>query len=64
MHYKKYRFFVNFCLNVVKAKRGRLGISCMIMDASDFEQVILGRSNNIVADDNTLAQLIRDNLAG
>lgn len=49
---------------VCNAIKDRLGISCMIVDANDFGQVILGKSSDITADDNTLAQMIRDNPAG
>lgn len=42
----------------------KLGISCMIVDANDFGQVILGKSDDIGAEDEVLAQMIRDNPAG
>ena len=42
----------------------KLGMSCMIVDANDLGQEILGKSNDIRLEDNILKQLIRDNPAG
>lgn len=42
----------------------QLGISCMIIDANDFEQEILGKSQNIEIEEAVLKQLIQDNPAG
>ncbi len=41
-----------------------LGISCMIVDANDLGQVILGKSSDIALSDRTLVRLIKDNPAG
>lgn len=41
-----------------------LGISCMIVDANDFGQVILGYSADITLSEAELRQLIADNPAG
>ena len=42
----------------------KLGISCMIVDANDFGQEILGHSSDITLTDDELRGLIRDNPAG
>ncbi len=42
----------------------KLGISCMIIDANDLGQEILGKSNDITLSDIELKQLIEDNPAG
>lgn len=42
----------------------KLGISCMIVDANDLGQVILGKSDDIKWKNKILKQLIRDNPAG
>lgn len=42
----------------------KLGIKAMIVDANDFEQVILGKSNGIIQTDELLLKLIKDNPAG
>lgn len=42
----------------------QLGISCMIIDANDFEQEILGKSQDIEIEEAILKQLIQDNPAG
>ena len=47
--------------NEIKEK---LGISCMIVDANDFGQEILGKSNDIVLKEKELKMLIKDNPAG
>ena len=47
--------------NEVKEK---LGISCMIVDANDFGQEILGHSDDITFTDDELRGLIADNPAG
>lgn len=44
--------------------KDKLGISCMIVDANDLGQEILGKSADIQWDDETLKQIIRDNPAG
>ncbi len=44
--------------------RNKLGIRAMIVDANDFGQVILGKSDDIEIEDHILAQMIRDNPAG
>ena len=44
--------------------RNKLGISTMIVDSTDFGQVILGKSDDIKLDDKILRQIIRDNPAG
>ena len=41
-----------------------LGISCMIVDANDLGQEILGKSDDITLEDRILKQLIQDNPAG
>ncbi len=41
-----------------------LGISSMIVDSNDFGQEILGKSDDIVFDEETLRKMIRDNPAG
>lgn len=47
--------------NEIKRK---LGISCMIVDANDLGQEILGKSDDIRLGDKILKQMIRDNPAG
>lgn len=47
--------------NEIKRK---LGISCMIVDANDLGQEILGKSEDIKFNDTILRQMIRDNPAG
>lgn len=47
--------------NEIKRK---LGISCMIVDANDLGQVILGKSDDIKLKDEILKGMIRDNPAG
>lgn len=47
--------------NEIKQK---LGMSCVIVDANDFGQVILGKSDDILLDNTTLIEMIRDNPAG
>ncbi len=47
--------------NEIKEK---LDISCMIVDANDLGQEILGKSDDIALEDAVLKQLIRDNPAG
>ena len=42
----------------------KLGMSCMIVDANDLGQEILGKSDDIQLGDKILKQLIRDNPAG
>lgn len=42
----------------------KLGISCMIVDANDLGQEILGKSADLQWNDETLKQIIRDNPAG
>lgn len=44
--------------------REKLGISCMIVDANDLGQEILGKSADLQWNDETLKQIIRDNPAG
>jgi len=46
--------------NEIKEK---LNISCMIVDANDFGQVILGKSDDILESDEKLIGMIRDNPA-
>lgn len=41
----------------------KLNISCMIVDANDFGQVILGKSQDIQESNETLVGMIRDNPA-
>lgn len=47
--------------NEIKRK---LGISCMIVDANDLGQVILGKSDDIRIKDEILREMIKDNPAG
>lgn len=42
----------------------QLGISCMIVDANDLGQEVLGHSDDITLTDETLKELIRDNPSG
>ena len=42
----------------------KLGFSCMIVDANDLGQEILGKSHNIKYSDDFLKKLIKDNPAG
>lgn len=51
----------NAVCNEIKEK---LGISCMIVDANDFGQEILGKSDDILLKENHLKALIKDNPAG
>ena len=44
--------------------KNELGMSAMIVDANDFGQVILGKSDDIELEDDVLKQIIRDNPAG
>lgn len=44
--------------------KDKLGISCMIVDANDLGQEILGKSDDIKLKDRTLKQMIKDNPAG
>ncbi len=44
--------------------REKLGMSCMIVDANDLGQEILGKSADIRLSDKVLKQMIRDNPAG
>ena len=44
--------------------KSTLGISCMIVDANDLGQEILGKSDDIRLGDKFLKQMIRDNPAG
>lgn len=44
--------------------KNQLGISTMIVDANDFGQVILGKSDDIKIENDILIQMIRDNPAG
>lgn len=44
--------------------RTRLGVTCMVVDANDFGQVILGKSGDIAWDNDVLCAMIRDNPAG
>ena len=47
--------------NEIKRK---LGISCMIVDANDLGQEILGKSDDLNQEDKTLKRMVRDNPAG
>lgn len=47
--------------NEIKEK---LGITCMIVDACDISVEILGKSKDLLIEDETLAEIIRDNPAG
>ena len=49
---------------VCREIKHKLGISCMIVDANDLGQEILGRSSDLTLSDEALRQLIRDNPAG
>lgn len=50
---------------VCREIRNKLGISCMIVDANDLGQVILGKSDDLERfDDEYLRRMIRDNPAG
>ncbi len=51
-------------LGVCNEIKNKLGISCMIVDSNDLGQVILGKSNDIKLEDETLKEIIRDNPAG
>ena len=51
----------NAVCNEIKEK---LGISCMIVDANDFGQEILGKSDDILFSKEQLKTLIKDNPAG
>lgn len=51
----------NGVCNEIKEK---LGISCMIVDANDLGQEILGKSDDIKLKNRTLKQMIKDNPAG
>lgn len=44
--------------------KNTLGISCMIVDANDFGQEILGKSDDLWREDKRLKQMIKDNPAG
>ncbi|NLM52807.1 MAG: F420-0--gamma-glutamyl ligase [Firmicutes bacterium] len=44
--------------------KDKYGIDCMIVDANDLDIEILGKNKEIPYDDQTLAELIRDNPAG
>ena len=44
--------------------KNKLGMSCMIVDANDLGQEILGKSDDIKLGDKILKQMIRDNPAG
>lgn len=44
--------------------KSMLGVSCMIVDANDLGQEILGKSDDIMLKNKTLKQMIRDNPAG
>ena len=61
----------NFCMllpkepdDVCRRIREELGVSCMLVDANDFEQVILGKSPDLSLTDGQCAELIRDNPSG
>ncbi|MBR4972278.1 MAG: F420-0--gamma-glutamyl ligase [Oscillospiraceae bacterium] len=41
-----------------------LGFPCMIVDACDLSVSVLGKSKSLTLDDNTLAEIVRDNPAG
>ncbi len=51
----------NKVCNEIKSK---LDISCMIVDANDLGQEILGKSNDIQLEDKELIEMIKDNPAG
>ena len=42
----------------------KLGISSMIVDANDYGREILGKSSDIILEDDELKEIIRDNPAG
>ncbi len=44
--------------------KDKLGISCMIVDANDLGQEILGKSDDIQMNEEELKKLIKDNPAG
>jgi len=44
--------------------KDKLGISCMIVDANDLGQEILGKSSDLEGKDKTLKAIIQDNPAG
>ena len=44
--------------------KDELGVTCMLVDANDFERDILGKSPDLALTDAQCAELIRDNPAG
>lgn len=61
----------NFCMmlpkdpdGVCRNIRDTLGVTCMVVDANDFERDILGKSPDLSLTDEQCAELIRDNPAG
>lgn len=61
----------NFCMmlpkepnEVCRKIHEATGITCMVVDANDFERDILGKSPNLTLTDEQCAELIRDNPSG
>ena len=42
----------------------KLGISCVLVDANDIDVEVLGKSDGLTMDKETLAEIVRDNPAG
>lgn len=68
---KEFPDYANFGIRIPENPNGvcneieeRLGIKTMIVDANDFERVILGKSDGIKQTDEFLVKLIEDNPAG
>ena len=66
-----YKEYVNYAILNPKDPAGvcneieqKLGFPCMIVDACDLSVSVLGKSKGLTLDNNTLAEIVRDNPAG
>lgn len=66
-----YKEYVNYAILNPKDPSGvcneieqKLGFPCMIVDACDLSVSVLGKSKGLTLDNNTLAEIVRDNPAG
>lgn len=66
-----FEVYGSFCMmlpkdpdGVCKNIKDELGVTCMLVDANDFERDILGKSPDLELTDGQCAELIRDNPAG
>ena len=59
-----FQVYGDFCMMLPKRIKEETGVTCMLVDANDFERDILGKSPDLTLTDAQCAELIEDNPTG